>query len=78
MNNIEERIRSVLGVVLGIDAIKIPDDARMNHFPRWDSLNQMNLMLALEDELSVEFTDEQISSLDSLASLVKFARDHIE
>jgi len=76
MNDIETRICSILATVLGIDAKTLPADASMNHFPGWDSLNHMNLMLALEDEFNIEFTDEQISGLDNLASLIAFARNH--
>jgi acyl carrier protein len=78
MSEMEIRIRGILSSILGVDANSIPADARLNHFAGWDSLNHMNLMLALEDDLDIEFTDEQISSLDSLRLLIDFVRDHIE
>ena len=71
MQDIEKHVRTVMGKVLGIEEAKIPADASRESFPQWDSLMHMNLMLALEDEFSIEFTDEQIASIASLLKLIE-------
>jgi len=36
----------------------------------WDSLKHMEIMFALEDELSTEFTEDELAKLDSVAKIV--------
>ena len=66
----ERKVRSAMAIVFGIKSVEIPANAKLNHFEGWDSLNHMNLLLALEDEFVIEFTDEEIVSLDSLSVLI--------
>jgi acyl carrier protein len=65
------RVCNVMGIVFGIEPNGIPSDASQHNFPGWDSLNHMSLILALEDEFGVEFTDEEIVGLNSLTTLIK-------
>mgnify|MGYP002725728019 CR=1 FL=1 len=44
----------------------IPDNANSQNFPKWDSLNHINLMLALEQELNISFSDSELVTLNSL------------
>ena len=60
-----ERIRSVMGAVLGIEPAAIGDDATPENIGRWDSLRHMNLVLALEEEFGVRFSDDQVEELVS-------------
>jgi acyl carrier protein len=70
MNASEELVRTVMGKVFGIDGGSIPETASRENVPQWDSLAHMNFLLALEDELGFEFSDEEIAGLDSLAAVV--------
>lgn len=56
----EENIKIVMANVLGIDTTKITEDASPDTIDEWDSLKHMNLVLALEEEFDVVFSDEQI------------------
>lgn len=37
----------------------------------WDSLRQMNLTLALEEEFKVSFTDEEIINMQNVEKIIK-------
>jgi acyl carrier protein len=76
MNKTEKRTRKIIGDVLKMDAEEIQADASVRSTPGWDSLNHMNLLLALEDEFDIEFTHEEIATLDSVASLVQAIGAH--
>lgn len=58
MNN-EERMKSVLANIFKIDAKSIDDDSSVDTIETWDSLTHLNLVLALENEFDVSFTEEQ-------------------
>jgi len=60
---IDEQIRQVMAAVFEIDANSISEDASPDTIELWDSLHHMNLVVALEEEFSVVFDDEQIGNL---------------
>ncbi len=66
MSEIENRIRGVMAKVLQISPQEISSDASRTNLGAWDSLKHMNLMLALEDEFGIEFSDQEIVGLNSL------------
>lgn len=60
-----DEIRKVMGAVFGIEATSIGEDASPGNIEQWDSLRHMNLVLALEEEFSVRFSEEAIDQLIS-------------
>ncbi|SFO29845.1 acyl carrier protein [Nitrosospira briensis] len=74
MSDIENRTRDVMMKVLQIAPQDISPDISRKNRPAWDSLKHMNLMLALEDEFGIEFSDKEIVELNSLHLLVDALR----
>lgn len=67
---IEQTVLAVLRVVL-----KQPFDGNVDitrhNTPTWDSLKHLEVMFAIEDELDVTFTEEELARLDSLEKIVE-------
>jgi acyl carrier protein len=61
-----ERVLRVVGEVLGLPVASLDDDSSPENIESWDSLKQMNLVLALEQEFGIRFTDEQIVEMLSV------------
>lgn len=59
----ERRVKEVMSKIFNIDPNKIEDDASPDTIENWDSLHHMYLILALEDEFKIEFSDVQISEM---------------
>lgn len=59
MSATEERLKRVLGDVLKIEASEVNDDTSVDTVEEWDSLRHLNLVLALEQEFDISFTEEQ-------------------
>lgn len=59
----ETRIKQVMSDVLDVDINDINEDTSPETLEAWDSLKQMNLIVALEEEFNLEFTDEEIEDL---------------
>jgi acyl carrier protein len=59
-NEINDRIKNVMSSVLGVPIEEINDDASPDNIISWDSLKHMNLIIALEEEFSLELNDEDI------------------
>lgn len=62
---IREKIASVMATILEMDAADINDDSSMDTIAVWDSLKHMKLVIALEQELGVEFDDQEVVELIS-------------
>lgn len=74
MSDIERRICTVMAKVLQIAPQDISPNVSRENLAAWDSLKHMNLMLALEDEFGIEFSDKEIVGLDTLQLLVSALR----
>ena len=59
-NKIEERIKNVMSAVFEISGVEIKNDSSPDTIESWDSLKHMNLIVALEEEFEMEFTDDEI------------------
>lgn len=56
----EDRIKGIIADVLMVDKNEIQDDSSPDTIESWDSLKQMNIVIALEEELNINFTDDQV------------------
>jgi len=59
-NKLAERIKKVMSAVFEIPVGQIKDDSSPDTIESWDSLKHMNLVVALEEEFEIEFTDDEI------------------
>lgn len=66
------KIKEVMAAVLDVDPSTIGEDASMDSIESWNSLRQMSLVLALEEEFGVCFPDEDAANATTfkLLSLV--------
>ena len=58
-----ERVKRIMAKVLRVPVASIGDDASPDDIPSWDSLRNMNLVLAIEEEFGVELSDQDISEM---------------
>ena len=64
--NIDDRIKNVMSAVFEIPVEQIQDDSSPDTIDSWDSLKHMNMVVALEEEFNVQFTDDNIIELINL------------
>jgi len=65
----ESRLKTTLAAVLNVDVGQIDDNASPETLADWDSVKQMDIVLAIEDEFDVRFDDDVIPSLGGYAKL---------
>lgn len=56
----EEKLKKVLSQILRVPQNEITSNSSPDNISSWDSLQHMNIMLALEQSFGVSFTDEEI------------------
>ena len=68
-NEIRNRVCMVLSDVLQLPLTSIKDDTSAQSTVEWDSLNHLNLVLALEQEFQVRFSPEQIEKMTDVTNV---------
>jgi len=63
----EPKLKSVVSTILGIDQSMIDQNSSMDNIESWDSIKQMDLILAIEEEFGVSIPDSEAAELTSYA-----------
>jgi acyl carrier protein len=72
--SVEERVKSIIVEQLGVDADEVTADASFVEDLGADSLDQVELIMAFEEEFGVEISDDEAEKIRR----VKDAVDYIE
>lgn len=55
----EEKIKNIMASVFGCETSEIVDSSSPDTLENWDSLRHMNLIVALEEEFNLNFTEDE-------------------
>ena len=61
----DEQIKKVMSAVFGLDQSQIKENASTDSIENWDSLQHINLIMALEEEFDLEFDSDDITKMIS-------------
>lgn len=59
----KEKVFKIVSQVMGVPVTEVNEDSSPDTISQWDSLQHMNLVLALEEEFKIQFTGEQTISM---------------
>jgi len=68
---ISERLKSVILTELDLDDFEIKDETRADEIPGWDSLNHINVILAIEKSYNIRFKSVEVLRLKNVGGLQK-------
>ena len=74
MSNVEERVKKIVAEQLGMKVEEIKNDASFIDDLGADSLDTVELVMALEEEFETEIPDEEAEKITTIQEAV----DHIE
>lgn len=77
MSELKERIRDVMSIVFEIEKEQIKDNSEPGLIENWDSLRHMNLIVALEEEFGIIFTDDEMTELLNMELIIAIISDKI-
>jgi len=63
----------VLTVLAAVLKCEVNRDSTRKNTPQWDSLKHIEVIFAIEDELGLQFSEEALAALDSVAHVVDAA-----
>lgn len=73
MSEINRRVTELVCDVLGTDNFAVGPSTPRDAITQWDSLKHIQVILAIEDEFGIEFSDVEIAtsrSIDDLLNLI--------
>jgi len=71
-DNIFERVQDIIVQQLGVDKKKVTLDANFANDLGADSLDTVELVMAIEEEFSIEIPDEDAEKISTLEQAIKF------
>jgi len=74
-NELEKKVRELVATQLGISSDQVTFDANLVSDLGADSLDVVELVMAMEDELGVEIPDEDAQKLTTLNAVIAYLKE---
>jgi acyl carrier protein len=74
--SIEPEVIDLVAGVLGIPPTSLADAAALAELQQWDSLAQLNVLLALEEHFSIELSPDDLERLTDVDAIVQLVSRH--
>jgi len=76
--DIQERLTKVFRAVFDNESITLTPDLTADDVDEWDSLSHINLMLAIELEFGIEFSQSEIQNFSNVGELIECVKTKLE
>ena len=76
MASVEERVKQIIVEQLGVDAAEVTPQAHFVNDLGADSLDTVELVMALEEEFDTEIPDEQAEKIQTVGQAIEYIKAH--
>lgn len=78
MDNIEQRVKKIVAEQLGVNEADIKNESSFVEDLGADSLDTVELVMALEEEFECEIPDEDAEKITSVQQAIDYVNDHLK
>ena len=64
--NVRDKLFKVISKIMDVPVEHITEDSSPDTVEKWDSIKHLNLILALEEEFDVQFSDDEVVEMLSV------------
>ena len=76
MSTIEKRVKEIVAEQLGVDESQVTNEASFMDDLGADSLDTVELVMALEEEFDIEISDENAEKIQTVQDAVDYLTEH--
>ncbi len=73
---IEKKVKDIIVEQLGVDAAQVTESAKFVDDLSADSLDTVELVMALEEEFSIEIPDDDAEKIASVSDAINYIKEH--
>ena len=78
MSDIEQRVKKIIAEQLGVEEAQVTNEKAFVADLGADSLDTVELVMALEDEFEMEIPDEQAEKITTVQQAIDYATAHVK
>jgi len=75
--NLEERVKKIITEQLAVDSSEVTDEAKFVEDLGADSLDTVELVMALEEEFDIEIPDEDAEKIRTVKEAIEYIKDKV-
>ena len=76
MSTIEKRVKEIVAEQLGVDEAQVTNEASFMDDLGADSLDTVELVMALEEEFDIEISDENAEKIQTVQDAIDYITEH--
>lgn len=69
MNSTLEQVQAIASDIFGVPSAKITTDSSPETIETWDSMQHLNLVLAIEEKFGLQLSPEEIEEMKSVGAV---------
>ncbi len=77
MENIEQKVKEIIADRLGVDPDEVTPEASFVEDLGADSLDTVELVMALEEEFGIEIPDEDAEKIQTVGDAIEYIQKHL-
>lgn len=74
---IVESLTEIFHTVFNDDSIEVKNELTAKDVKNWDSMNHVNLIIAVETEFGIRFSNDEISDLQNVGELIQLIQNKV-
>ena len=76
MSKVEDKVKAIIVEQLGVDEAEVNPEAKFVDDLGADSLDTVELVMALEEEFKLEISDESAEKIQTVGDAVRYISEH--
>ena len=76
--NVSDQIRTLASDIFGMPADQITPASTPETIETWDSIQHLNLVLALEEKFALQLSPEEIEQMKSIGDVIKLVEGKLQ